>query len=99
MARAIPCPCSGPKISVRSISRSSVPCRSSRRSCFRGVDILPEYPSVQVKCQPKTSKSPQRHGGKEKNVQKTGLNGQEGRLVTQFFSVPPCLCGDIRPVT
>ena len=44
-ARAMPCPCCGPKISVRRISRSSVPCRwalYSRSVLFR-IDIRPEY--------------------------------------------------------
>src|SRR5690349_22373805 len=41
MAFAMPCPCSGPQIRVRRISRSKVPC--SRSSCSSSrVDIRPE---------------------------------------------------------
>src|SRR4029079_15886425 len=45
MARAMPWPCCAPKMSVRRISRSSVPCRCaecSRSARFR-IDIRPEY--------------------------------------------------------
>ena len=42
VARATPCPCSGPKIKVRRIIRSSVPCSRSSRSSSRWVDMSPE---------------------------------------------------------
>src|SRR4249920_1009873 len=45
MARAMPWPCCAPKIRVRRISRSRVPCRwaeCSRFARFR-IDIPPEY--------------------------------------------------------
>jgi hypothetical protein len=60
MARAIPCPCCGPKMSVRRISKSSVPCSSSSRSLVSWVDISPKYEYVRVRCQP--GRAPYRRG-------------------------------------
>src|SRR5204862_4456611 len=57
IARAMACPCCGPKISVLRISRSSVPCRwaaYSRSARFR-IDIRPEYAYARVECQPVAS--------------------------------------------
>src|SRR5205085_1154086 len=51
MAFAIACPCAGPSSSVRSINRSSVPCKSSMRSLFSLVDILGEDRAPPVECQ------------------------------------------------
>src|SRR5580692_8178870 len=53
MARAMPCPCCGPKTRVRRISRSSVPCNSTIRSLFSWVVIRPKYAPHWVGCQPK----------------------------------------------
>ena len=50
----MPCPCCDPKMSVRSISRSSVPCSNSNRSLLPWVDISPKCAPVRVRCQPKT---------------------------------------------
>lgn len=55
MARAIPCPCCGPKISVRRISRSRVPWSNSSRSFSCRVDTLPKYRTTQVRCQPSSA--------------------------------------------
>src|SRR5262249_4980183 len=46
MRRAMPWPCCGPRMSVRRMSRSSVPCKwaaYSRSDRFR-IDIRPQYP-------------------------------------------------------
>src|SRR6185369_7982613 len=53
MTRAMPWPCCGPKISVRRISRSSVPCRCALYSpslLFR-IDIRPKLAYLWVECQ------------------------------------------------
>src|ERR1700733_11701047 len=51
MALAMACPCTGPRTSVRRISRSRVPCSNSMRSCCSLVDILGEGTLLPVECQ------------------------------------------------
>src|SRR5436190_11978448 len=67
MRRAIPCPCCRPRISVRRMSRSSVPCRCAlyRSDRFR-IDILPEYDAAQVEYQPERRTDRRGHEGEHR---------------------------------
>src|SRR6266513_2911755 len=51
MALAMACPCTGPRSSVRRISRSRVPCSSSMRSRCSLVDMLGDDTWLLVECQ------------------------------------------------
>src|ERR1041385_6760062 len=64
MARAMPCPCRGPRTRVLRINRSRVPCsRAMRSRSSARVDILPKYRGFRVGCQPERRAAPRGGGG------------------------------------
>src|SRR5262245_31553793 len=97
MARAIPCPCSGPKTRILRINRSRVPCINGiRPSSSSRVDIRPEYELVQVECQPESGKGRRKgssrrppedaigeyHASPEASKGKMYLVSKEGRVTS-----------------
>src|SRR5207245_8339357 len=94
MARATPCPCWGPKTSVRRISRSSVPCSSSSRSSSSWVDISPEWYARSGKVS--TRAAPIAAQERERRLHEAGRRVPEHRTMAATGDHPQVRPGDRR---